>query len=228
MLYLDTVNLDEIKQINSITEIKGITTNPKIILQTPNEKNITEVIKLINKIVVVPLSIELTKTDKSDEILVEEALSYTHVYPNVVIKVPMWGNGKGLQLAKMLIGHNVKVNLTCLMNVEQAILGCELGVEYVSLFYNRMIDYNDSHGSNGREEARHVISNVRKLIDDNQYTSRIIAGSIRKPSDISECLISGAHIVTVPYKQFVEMIPHPKTDEAIREFDEASAKFLQK
>jgi|GEM_PF-1177665 len=239
MLYLDTANLEDIKKISKLTNLNGITTNPKIFAQTSKEKNIEEVIHQILSVAKVPLSIELTKTEAIDSDLVQEALTYYNIDPeHVVIKMPMWGSGRGLELAKTLMQEDVKINLTCLMDVEQAILGCELGVEYVSLFYNRIIDFQKQfcdvlHKLNekeptAREEAMKVIANTRRVIEENDYKSKIIAGSIRKPQDVVECLVSGAHIVTVTPKVFMEMISHSKTEETIREFDRSFKNWMEK
>jgi len=231
-LFLDTANVEEVAKYMKWGVIKGITTNQKIFSMEKNldrhyyEQRIKELLQYD-----VPVSIELTSNGTVGE-LIKEARFYQRKFDseNLVIKVPMWKDGKGLEVAKELLDGNIKVNMTCLIDINQAILACELGVTYVSLFYNRMIDYYKKELQQDLDEATNSalieIDGLRNVIKMQGYGSKIICGSIREPRDVKNCLEFGAHIVTVTPKVLEQLPFHPKTEETIAEFDEAWKKFI--
>lgn len=224
MLFIDTAQPEEIKKYRQMGLISGITTNQKIFLKE-NCKNFKERIKELAKVSgELPLNLELTHTSGTDKELKTEALNFYESAKNVVIKVPMWGDGRGLRIAKRLKKVGVPVNITCCITTEQAILASLADVRYVSLFFNRIIDYNLSQKFSLREAyqiACETLSDTREYLNTIGSTTQIIAGSIRDPTDVTSCLISGADIVTVPPKILEQMFQHPKTDETILEFDQA-------
>lgn len=244
-IFVDTANAEEVRKwVVEYGVGKGVTSNQKIFLQekdTNFETRIKEIIKILPSCY--PVSIELTKTDCADSVLIEEATYYktlekdTH-HGIVVIKVPMWGDGRGLRIAKQLYDKHIPVNLTCCMSINQAILACELDVKFVSFFYRRIIDYEGkkhyvTEGMAPEFESillstRDIISKTKKIIDTQGYKTKIICGSIRQPEDVEECFIAGAHIVTIT-PQVLEKLPcHPKTEETIKEFDECWIEFTKK
>lgn len=196
-----------------------MTTNQKIFLTTSRDVNfkerVIEILSLING----PVSIELTRTGSSAEELVTEAEQYARWSPNIVIKVPMWGDGKGLVVASRLRDLGIKTNVTCLMTTNQVLLATKAGATYASIFFNRVRD-------SGGDPVK-VIQESRRIIDGGGFPTRIIVGSIRKPEDVSEAAVAGAHIITIPYKILVQMPHHPKTEETIREFDEAWREYMK-
>ena len=136
----------------------------------------------------------------------------------------MYGDGRGLSMAKGLLKLGYNVNMTCLMNLNQFILACEIGATYASFFYNRMIDYSQKNS----ELIMQEIVTCRKIIDDQKYNTKIICGSIRKQEDVIDCLANGAHIVTVTPKVLEQMPFHEKTEETIFEFDKAWQEWRRK
>ena len=229
-IFLDTANIEEIKEYSDWGVINGVTTNQKIWLKEKGINFKEKLKEILDFMEPFPVSVELTKTNKSLHILVEEAKEYITLGSNAVIKVPMWKNGNGLLLAGQLKRICIPVNMTCCISVNQAILACELGVKYVSLFYNRIIDYE----TKGRKELTYLssgqetVTKTRKIIDQQGYGTEIICGSIRDPKDVEDCFSAGAHIVTITPK-VLKLLPfHPKTEETIKEFDEAWRKFLKK
>jgi len=232
--FLDTANLDEIRKYKRW--INGITTNPRIISMEKGiryEEHLEKILEFG-----LPTSIELTRINESNKDLMFEARSYRLLGTNVVIKVPMFGDGRGLLIAEWLIEENIPVNATCLMSVEQALLACELGCTYASLFYNRIIDYLYQTRPQGQSyldredaelDAELIINETRTLIDYQGFKTKIISGSIRKPEDVRKCLRAGSHIVTVPPKILAQVLSdfprHPKTTETIAEFDLAWKQF---
>jgi len=230
MLYIDTSNIEKIKKYKELGIIEGITTNQKILLKD-KKKDITQTIQeLLNVAGNLPLHVELTKTNKTNNELISEASEYYDMSPNkqIVIKVPMWGDGRGLKIAKDLQKTGIPVNITCCMSVEQVIMASLINVNYVSLFYNRIMDYYTSKwGSSSHHHPCKIISLSKKLLITNEWCTGIIVGSIRKPCDVTFSLINGADIVTVPPEILSEMFYHPKTEETIKEFNQAWKK-LQK
>ena len=218
-IFLDSANLEHIRHILTWGPLAGVTSNPKIFLNEGDidyEETIKEIASLTPH-----LSVELTQTDQDNEALVDEASLLYQLSPEVItIKVPMWGDGRGLEIASRLIKRDIPVNMTCLMGAYQAILAVEAGCQYISLFYNRIADYLHS-----RHSAQSQFALLRSYIDGNGFDSKIIAGSIRDPKDIMECFESGAHIVTVPYKHLIKLPHHPKTEVTISEFDAAWREF---
>jgi len=227
-IFIDSANINEIKKwVVEYKVAKGVTTNQKIFLQEKGV-NFKERIKEICEVVGDnSVSIELTKTGLSDKILIKEAEEYDSFGTNIAIKVPMWGNGRGLVIANKLKTEGFTVNMTCCMSVNQAILACELGVDYVSLFYNRIIDYNIQK-YNDLGFGKKVIRTARKIIKEQNYKSLIICGSIREPVDVSDCFSSGAHIVTITPKILEKLPFHPKTEDTIKEFDLAWKALMEK
>ena len=135
----------------------------------------------------------------------------------MVIKVPMFGDGKGLRIINRLSRENIKTNATCMMTTNQVLLAAKAGATYTSIFYNRV---KDSGG-----DAERGVRESRAIIDKGGLESRIIVGSIRRPADITEAAVAGAHIITIPYKILVQMPWHWKTEDTIKEFDQAWQEF---
>ena len=218
-IFLDTASVEEIKAILPWGIASGVTTNQKIFLTTSKgvdfKQRVLEILSLIDG----PLSVELTKTDRGDDELIEEAKEYASLSPNIVIKVPMWGDGRGLRIINRLSRLGIKTNATCLITTNQVLLACKAGATYASIFFNRV---KDSGG-----DPVQVISESRRIIDMGGFKTKIIAGSIRKPEDVYQAALAGAHIVTITYKVLMQMPYHWKTEETIKEFDEAWREYLK-
>jgi transaldolase len=216
-IFLDTASVKEIRETLQWGVISGVTTNQKIFLAEKGvnfKDRVLEILSLVNG----PLSVELTKTSGSDEELVEEAKEYSRWNPkNVVVKVPMFKDGRGLRIVNRLKKENIKTNMTCMITTNQVLLASKVGATYASIFFNRVRDSG--------EDPLKVIQESKRIIDEGRFTTKIIVGSIRKPEDVNEAAVAGAHIVTIPYKILVQMPFHPKTEETIKEFDQAWMEF---
>jgi transaldolase len=216
-IFLDTASVMEIKEILPWGVISGVTTNQKIFLAEKGvsfRDRVFEILSLVNG----PLSVELTKTTGSDDDLVEEAREYSSWNPkNVVIKVPMFGDGRGLRIVNRLKRENIKTNMTCMISTNQVLLAAKVGATYASIFYNRV---RDAGG-----DPNKVVQESRRIIEAGGFATRIIVGSIRKPEDVNEAALAGTHIVTIPYKILVQMPFHQKTEDTIKEFDQAWLEF---
>ncbi|MEM3627363.1 MAG: transaldolase family protein [Candidatus Bathyarchaeia archaeon] len=215
-IFLDTASIEEIKAVLPWGIIDGVTTNQKIFSAEKGinfKQRVLEILSLVNG----PLSIELTRTSGTDEELIEEAKEYAGWSRNIVIKVPMWGDGRGLKIASKLKELGIKTNVTCLITTNQVMLACKAGATYASIFFNRV---KDSGGNPVK-----VIHESKRIIEEGKFSTKIIVGSIRKPEDVNEAAVAGAHIITIPYKILIQMPHHWKTEETIKEFDQAWIEF---
>lgn len=217
-IFLDTASVDEIRRVLPWGVIDGVTTNQKIFSMEKGinfEQRVQEILSLVDG----PLSVELTKTSGTDEELVEEAQEYASWGKNIVVKVPMWGDGRGLVIASNLKDLGIKTNVTCIMTTNQVLMATKVGATYASIFFNRVRD-------SGGDPVK-VIQESKRIIEEGGFPTRIIVGSIRKPEDVSEAAVAGAHIITITYKVLVQMPYHSKTEETIKEFDQAWDEFMQ-
>jgi transaldolase len=216
-IFLDTASVKEIEEMLPWGIISGVTTNQKIFLAEKGvnfKDRVLEILSLIDG----PISVELTKTAESDDKLVEEAKEYSRWNPkNIVIKVPMFGDGRGLRIVNRLKKENIKTNMTCMITTNQVTLAAKAGATYASIFFNRVRD-------SGIDPIK-VIQESKRLIEEGRFSSKIIVGSIRKSEDVNEAAVAGAHIITIPYKILVQMPFHQKTEDTIKEFDQAWLEF---
>ena len=206
-LFIDTANIDEIREIARWGVIRGVTTNPKIFSKEPGDLK-TRVLEIV-KTVPGPLSLEVTTNDPDEMIL--EAQKFAGWSPYVVVKVPM--SPAGLQAVTLLKQKEIKTNVTAVMTVNQAMLAASAGATYASIFYSRINDI----GHDGLE----VIRQSAALFRQSGFHTKIIVGSIRLVTQINEAASAGADIITVPYKFFSQMAYHPQTEKTIQEFLEA-------
>lgn len=206
-LFIDTANLDEVREIARWGVIRGVTTNPKIF--SSEDVDLKTRVEEILAVVPGPLSVEVTTNDL-DEMIVE-AQRYASWSPHIVVKVPM--GPAGLQAVRVLREKKIKTNVTAVMTVNQALLAALAGATYASIFFSRINDI----GHDGLE----VIRQSARLFKESGFTTQIIVGSIRIVTQITEAALAGADIITVPYKFFVPLATHPQTERTIREFLDA-------
>jgi len=221
-LFLDTGNIDEIKKYHEMGVIRGVTTNPTILLKDGLSGGIDlirdrfiEIAKLINPL---PLSVEVTTNDP--EQMLFEAQKFAAWAKNINVKITVHGpNGEldNLRLVHELETlHNVRVNVTAMMNAQQCFLAAMAGATYVSIFGGRVNDM----GYNTVNE----IKALRKLLDDFSLKAKIIVGSTREVINIVEWFQAGAHIVTAAPKFIEKMIVHPYSKETVKQFLADAAK----
>ena len=217
-LFADTSKVSELKKLLELGIFQGVTTNPLIVASEAGDSDPKIYFeKLVKEFPDLPISIQLL--DESVETLLEQARMYASIASNVFIKVPMFSDGRGIRLLTILTGEGIKVNVTGMMTAEQILLTLMSKPSYVSLFFNRIRD----GGGNPQKE----IENARNLIEKLGSDAEIIVGSIRKPDDVREAMMAGGHIITVTPKVFWEMVAHPKSDEFIRQSQEAWENLLK-
>jgi transaldolase len=216
-IFIDTASIKEIKDFLPWGIITGVTTNQKI-FSCEKGINFKDRVQEILSAIDAPLSIEVTKTNESDEAIVAEAKEYASWNPkSIVIKIPMWANGRGVVLATKLHKEKIKTNITCLITTNQVTLAALTGATYASIFFCRVRDA-------GGDPVK-VIQDSKRIIAQSNSPTKIIAGSIRKPEDVAEAAAAGADIITITPKVLAQMPFHQKTEDTIKEFDQAWLEF---
>jgi transaldolase len=212
-LFVDTANLDELEQCLRRGFPCGVTTNPSILSKERRRDyrvHINDMIALLQKYgSAIPLSVEVFTTEPEQMIAqAEDFLAHFGHYPHLNIKVPVgWDE---LAVIAELRRRGIRVNCTCCMSYNQAVMAARAGANYVSLFWGRIRDIGYDAGA--------VLRQVRATFREWAMASEIIVGSIRHIADVNEALQAGADILTVPPRFFPQMCAHPKTDEAVRQF----------
>ena len=205
--FIDTANVDEIREAGAMGIICGVTTNPSLIAK--EGRNFNEVIKEITEIVDGPVSGEVKATTEKAKDMVAEGREIAAIHPNMVVKIPM--TAEGLKAVKILSAEGIKTNVTLVFTANQALLAARAGASYVSPFLGRLDDIS----TDGTELIRDIVQ-----IFDNypEITTEIICASTRHPLHITDCAKAGADIATVPYKVLMQMVSHPLTEEGIDKF----------
>ena len=202
--FLDTANIDEIKRVNELGLVDGITTNPSII--AGEGRDFEEVIKEIASLVDGPVSAEVTGLS-TDE-MVNEAREIAKWADNVVVKIPM--NEAGLAAVNTLAKEGIKTNVTLVFTISQGLMAAKAGATYISPFIGRLEDIGT--------DAYKLIDDLRKMLDFYEFDTEIIAASIRTQPHLEEVVRRGAHIATIPGTLFPELWSHPVTNTGIEGF----------
>ena len=203
-IFIDTANINEIKEANTWGIIDGVTTNPSLIAK--EGRDLQEVINEICSIVDGPISAEVISLECDK--MVEEAIELVKLHKNIVIKIPMCI--EGLKAVKILTEKGIKTNVTLIFSSQQALLAAKAGATYVSPFVGRL----DDIGAIGVE----LISEIANIFEVHNMQTEIISASIRNPIHVSECAMAGSDIATIPFKVLEQMAKHPLTDIGIAKF----------
>jgi transaldolase len=213
-LFLDTANLQEIKEVVSWGILDGVTTNPT--LCSKENMAFEELVKEICRLVPGPVSLECVSTRAED--IVVEARKLSQIAPNVVIKIPI--NIEGLRATKILSAQGIKVNMTLIFSPSQALLAAKAGAAFVSPFIGRLDDI--SH--HGMELVEQIIT----IFENYNLETEVIVASVRHPGHVVEAALLGAHITTMPYSVMEKLVKHPLTDIGIERFLQDWEKVLHK
>lgn len=203
--FIDTANIEEIREAHSLGILAGVTTNPSLVAK---EKNVSfhDRLREITSLVKDSVSAEVISLDF--EGMMAEAKELSAIAPNITIKVPMTPDG--LKAVSALTKEGIKTNVTLIFSANQALLAARAGATYVSPFLGRL----DDIGFNGMQ----LISDIADIFAIHDIQSEIIAASIRHPMHITEAALNGAHIATIPYKVILQLFKHPLTDKGIEAF----------
>jgi len=204
-IFLDTANIDQIRQAAKLGIVSGVTTNPSL-MSREGTTDYESVVKTICAIIPGSVSAEVLAEDT--ESMIEEARVKASWAPNVTIKIPATVNG--LAAISTLSKENIEVNMTLCFSVNQALLGALAGTAYVSPFVGRL----DDAGHDGMQ----VVKDIVEVFERYELTTKVIAASIRHPLHCVAAAKVGAHIATVPYNVLMQMIRHPLTDIGVARF----------
>ena len=212
--FIDTANLEEIKQAFELGIIAGVTTNPSLVAK--ENVSFPERLKEITSFITGSVSAEVIALDA--EGMVKEGRELAKIAPNITIKVPM--TPEGLKAVHIFSKEGIKTNVTLIFSANQALMAARAGASYVSPFLGRL----DDIGHNGIE----LVSTIAEIFETHQINTEIIAASIRHPQHITDAALAGTHIATVPYKVIMQLFKHPLTDKGIEQFLQDWDSHLQK
>jgi len=204
-IFLDTANIEQIREAAKLGIISGVTTNPSLV-SMEGKADYQTAIKEVCSIIPGPISAEVLAEEV--ESMIEHARDISTWAPNIVIKIP--ATITGLEATSILAKDNIKVNFTLCFSLNQALLGALAGATYVSLFVGRL----DDAGHDGMQ----VVKDVVDVFNHYQLLTQVIAASIRHPQHCVAAAKAGAHIATVPYGVLMQMIRHPLTDIGVTRF----------
>ncbi|MDD6569708.1 fructose-6-phosphate aldolase [Acidaminococcus timonensis] len=205
--FIDTANLDEIREAASMGIISGVTTNPSLIAK--EGKDYEETLREIAKIVDGPISGEVKASTTQARDMCIEGRIISQIHPNMVVKIPM--TVEGLKAVKILSSEGIKTNVTLVFSATQALLAARAGATYVSPFLGRLDDIS----TDGTRLIKEIVTIFKNYPD---ITTQIICASVRHPMHVLECAKLGADIATVPYKVLMQMVQHPLTRTGIEKF----------
>ncbi len=204
-IFIDTANLDEIRDIYQLGILSGVTTNPSLIAKESG-REFKEIISEISELVPGPISAEVISLET--EGMVKEAEELAAIAENIVIKLPM--TKEGLAATKILSSKGIKTNVTLIFSANQALLAASAGATYVSPFLGRLDDIG--------QEGMDLVRDIMQIFENYGIETEVIAASIRHPQHVLMAALAGSDIATIPYKVINQMMKHPMTDKGIQAF----------
>lgn len=203
-LFIDTADINEIREAASLGLLDGVTTNPSLVAKTgkPFMQVLNEILEVVNG----PVSAEVIATDH--EGMMKEAKELAAIHDNIVIKVPL--TLEGLKTTKALYDAGIKVNQTLCFSPLQALLAAKAGAAYISPFVGRLDDI--SH------DGMELIQQIVQIYDNYGFDTEVLVASIRHPMHLLESALIGADVATVPFKVIMQMANHPLTDKGLAAF----------
>src|SRR5215210_76006 len=203
--FIDTANLDEIREANEMGLIDGVTTNPSLVAKE-GDIDFKQHVGKICEIVKGDISVEVTALDT--EGMLREGREYAKIAPNVVVKCPLTLDG--LKATRAFRDEGTKVNVTLCFSAAQAILAAKAGATYISPFIGRLDDI--------AQDGMQLIRDIVQIYDNYGYTTEVLAASIRHPVHIVDCALAGADVATIPFKVIQQLVKHPLTDKGLEGF----------
>jgi transaldolase len=202
--FADTAEIEDIKKLHTMGLLDGITTNPSLIAKSGRQ--FKEVIKEICSVVPGPVSAEVASTDY--DTIMQEGHVLAKLADNVVVKLPLTIDG--LRACKALTGEGIKTNVTLCFSPNQALLAAKCGATYISPFIGRLDDIN--------LDGIELIEQIRQIYDNYNFTTQILAASIRTPNHITEVALAGADVATIPPAVIYKLADHPLTKSGLEQF----------
>lgn len=203
--FIDTANLDEIKEAVELGLIDGVTTNPSLVAKEGDvdfKKHIAKICKLVKG----DVSAEVTALDTAG--MLKEGRELAKIAKNVVIKVPLTLDG--LKACRTFRAEGTKVNVTLCFSAAQALLAAKAGASYISPFIGRLDDI--------AQDGMQLIRDIVQIYDNYGFATEVLAASIRHPMHIVDCALAGADVATIPFKVITQLVKHPLTDKGLEGF----------
>lgn len=202
--FLDTANLDEIKQAASMGILDGVTTNPSLVAKEGGK--FKDILMNICDVVKGPVSAEVVSTNFDE--MMKEGRELAGLHPNIYVKIPMIR--EGLKAVKALSSEGIRVNVTLCFSACQALIAAKAGAAFISPFVGRVDDISGV--------GMDIIADIRTIYDNYNFETEILAASLRHPPHVVQAALIGADIATLPYKVFDQLFDHPLTDIGLKRF----------
>lgn len=202
--FIDTANIDEIKEAASLGILDGVTTNPSLVFK--EGKDFRKLLDEILKIVDGPVSAEVIATDY--EGILKEAREYAAIHKNIIVKVPLIK--EGLKAVKTLSAENINTNVTLCFSPSQALLAAKAGATYISPFIGRLDDVSTS--------GMDLISQIVQIYGNYNFNTQVLVASVRHPLHLVEAALIGADVCTMPFAVIDKLFNHPLTDVGLGKF----------
>ncbi len=204
--FIDTANLDEIKEASELGVLDGVTTNPSLVAKEKYDITFRELIGEICRIVPGPVSAEVVSTDV--EGMIKEAHDLAKIADNVVVKIPLLK--EGLKAVKRLKSDGIKTNVTLCFSPTQALLAAKAGASYISPFVGRLDDIS--------QDGMELVEQIIAIYDNYNYDTEVLVASVRHPMHVVQAALMGADIATMPFKVIEQLARHPLTDIGLERF----------
>ena len=202
--FIDTANIDEIKEAHSMGMVDGVTTNPSLIAK--EDRDFEEIIKEICQLVDGPISAEVISIDTQG--MIKEARDLAKIHDNIVVKIPMTVDG--LKATRQLSEEGIKTNVTLVFSPLQALMAAKAGATYVSPFIGRLDDLS--------QEGLLLVEQIVEIYSNYAFDTEIIVASVRNPLHVLESALMGADIATIPFSVLGKLAAHPMTDKGLKAF----------
>ena len=202
--FIDTANIEEIKEANSMGMVDGVTTNPTLVAK--EDREFEPLIKEICQVVDGPVNAEVVSTDT--EGMLTEGHHLAKIADNIVVKIPMTVDG--LKAVRKLAGDGIKTNVTLIFSPLQALMAAKAGASYVSPFVGRLDDLS--------QDGLLLAEQIVEIYSNYAYDTEIIVASVRSPLHVLESALMGADIATIPFKVLAALAAHPMTDKGLKAF----------
>jgi len=203
-IFIDTANVEEIREAHALGIVDGVTTNPSLIAK--EGRDFRQVVRELCSIVDGPISAEAVSPDA--EGMLAEAEELSRIHENIVVKIPM--TAEGLKAVKACSGKGIQTNVTLVFSSAQALLAAKAGATYVSPFVGRLDDVSQT--------GMDLVEEIVTIFDNYGFETEIIVASVRNPLHVVEAALLGAHIATVPFHVIRQLLRHPLTDKGIDKF----------
>jgi transaldolase len=203
--FIDTANLNEIKEATSMGLIDGVTTNPSLVAKEGAKDFESHLLKIC-ELVDGPISAEVVALDLDG--MMKEAKHLSSLHKNIVVKIPLTENG--IKATRRCADEGIKTNVTLIFQPLQALLAAKAGATYVSPFIGRL----DDNGSDGME----IIEQIRVIFDNYGFGTEILTASIRHPIHVLRAALVGSDVATIPFKVITQLLKHPLTDLGLEKF----------